>query len=51
MSFGAGELVLSDAITDAAAVDTSVLDQRVFKLKGKSEPFHAWVERVQPHPN
>ena len=48
---GAGELVLSDAITEAAAVDTSVLDQRVFELKGKSEPFHAWVERVQSHPN
>lgn len=44
---GAGELVLSDAIADAAVIDTSVLDRRVFELKGKSEPYHAWVERIQ----
>jgi adenylate cyclase len=45
-SAGRGELVLSAGIADAADVDTRGLEQRVLELKGKSEPFPAWVERV-----
>ena len=41
-----GELVLSDEIADAAGVDTADLERRVLDLKGKAEPFPAWVEKV-----
>lgn len=42
---GGGELILSQEIVDAAGVDTSGMEQRVLELKGKSEPFTAWVDR------
>ena len=44
---GSRELAMSDAIAAAAEVDTSTLERRVFELKGKSEPFNAWVEQAQ----
>jgi class 3 adenylate cyclase len=42
-----GELAMSDDIVAAAEVDTSGLDRRVLELKGKAEPFNAWIERVR----
>jgi adenylate cyclase len=42
---GRGELALSEEIIEAAQVDTSALDHRVFELKGKSQPLDAWVEQ------
>lgn len=41
-----GELVLSDEIVAAAAIDTNGLERRSLDLKGKAEPFPAWVEKV-----
>jgi adenylate cyclase len=41
-----GELVLSADIVSAAGVDTAELERRVLDLKGKAEPFPAWVERI-----
>lgn len=41
---GGGELVMSQDIVQAAAVATDALERRVLDLKGKSEPFTAWVE-------
>jgi len=38
-----GEVVLSQAIIDATEVDTSSLRHRSLALKGKTEPFEAWV--------
>lgn len=45
-----GELAMSDDIVAAAEVDTSGLDRRVLELKGKAEPFNAWIERVRVIP-
>jgi adenylate cyclase len=45
-----GELAMSDDIVAAAEVDTSGLDRRVLELKGKVEPFNAWIERVRVIP-
>lgn len=45
-SAGRGELVLSDDIVDAAGVDTTGLERRRLDLKGKAQPFPAWMERV-----
>lgn len=42
----AGEVVLSQAAVDEAAIDTTALTARKLDLKGKSEPFDAWVWRV-----
>jgi len=42
-SAAGGELILSDAIIRAAEVDTSDLKLRHLELKGKAEPFAAWV--------
>lgn len=41
---GGGELVMSEAIAEAAAVDTGGLVHRRFDLKGKEGAFPAWVE-------
>lgn len=40
----AGELLMSSAITNAVDLDTSGLEERHMELKGKAEPFQAWVE-------
>ena len=39
-----GELVMSNQIVEAASVDTVGLDRRLLDLKGKAEPFPAWIE-------
>ncbi len=41
---GPGELVLSNAIAVAAGVDTTSLSHQYYELKGKAEPFPAWVQ-------
>lgn len=41
-----GELVLSDQIVAAAGIDTATMERRSLELKGKVEPFPAWVEHV-----
>lgn len=42
----AGEVVVSQAIVEEANVDPSGLESRELQLKGKTEPFDAWVWRV-----
>jgi len=42
----AGELLLSEQIAKASGTDTSQMDHRMLDLKGKSDPFPAWVEHV-----
>lgn len=44
-----GELALSDEIVAAAHIDTSGLERRMLDLKGKSEPFPTWIEKVGTH--
>ncbi len=39
-----GELLLSEAIARETSADTSLMQQRDLELKGKSDPFTAWVE-------
>jgi adenylate cyclase len=39
-----GELVMSEAIADAAGVDTRSLQHRMYDLKGKEGRYPAWVE-------
>jgi adenylate cyclase len=39
----AGEVVMSQAIVDQIGVDTARLEHRLLTLKGKAEPFPAWV--------
>lgn len=41
-----GELVLSEDIVTSAAIETAGLERRVLDLKGKADPFPAWVERI-----
>lgn len=41
---GGGELVMSDAIVAAAAVDTDGLAHRQYELEGKERAFPAWVQ-------
>lgn len=41
-----GELVLSDQIVTAAEVAPAGLERKALVLKGKAEPFPAWVEKV-----
>jgi hypothetical protein len=41
-----GELAMSDAVAKAADVDTESLERRYLDLKGKADPFLAWIERV-----
>ena len=40
---GVGEILVSDAAYSSAGLDLGELDQRQLELKGKSEPFLAWV--------
>lgn len=48
---GAGEVVISQAVVEEAGIDSSTLDHRLLDLKGKAEPFDAWVWRVgDPEP-
>jgi adenylate cyclase len=42
-----GELAMSDAVATATGVDTSTLERRYLDLKGKAEPFLAWIERTE----
>ena len=42
----AGEVVLSGAMLDGAHIQSSDLEHRVLSLKGKTEPFDAWVWAV-----
>lgn len=42
----AGEVVMSGAVVEGTGVDAEALEHRVLQLKGKSEPFDAWVWRV-----
>lgn len=39
-----GELIMSESIVQASQADTHDLEPRLLDLKGKSEPFPAWVE-------
>lgn len=39
----AGEVVLSQAVVDEIGLDSSALEHRRLDLKGKSDPFDAWV--------
>jgi adenylate cyclase len=43
---GAGELVMSEAAATAAGVETTSLEHLTLDLKGKAEPFPAWIEKV-----
>ncbi len=43
-----GELAMSDAIVEVASVDTEGLERRLLDLKGKAEPFPAWIEKAPP---
>jgi adenylate cyclase len=45
-SAAAGEVVLSQAVLDDVGVDSSGLEHRLLDLKGKAEPFEAWVWQV-----
>ncbi len=38
-----GEVVLSNAVVKATGTDTASLERRSLQLKGKAEPFDAWV--------
>lgn len=44
---GSGELFLSEAIAESTSADTSRMERRLLELKGKSEPFGAWVETLR----
>jgi adenylate cyclase len=41
-----GELAMSIDIASAAGINTDPLERRLLSLKGKAEPFPAWIERV-----
>lgn len=41
-----GELAMSDRIVEAAGLDTDGMERRDLDLKGKAEPFPAWIEAV-----
>lgn len=43
-----GELLLSSSIAEAVGLDTSALEERHLELKGKAEPFPAWMEKTPP---
>jgi len=46
----AGELAMSEAVVEAANVDTAALEHRLVDLKGKAEPFPAWIETASGQP-
>lgn len=39
-----GELMMSEAIAKAAAIDTGHMERRLLDLRGKAEPYPAWIE-------
>lgn len=41
-----GELLMSSSIAETVALDTSSLEKRHLQLKGKAEPFPAWMEKT-----
>ena len=41
-----GELLISEAMVEATGMDTTRLAKRELDLKGKSEPFGAWLEKA-----
>jgi adenylate cyclase len=41
---GPGELVISDPLAEAAGLETTGLERRHLELKGKADPFPAWIE-------
>lgn len=43
-SAASGELLLSQELAVKTSADTSHMERRLLDLKGKSEPFSAWVE-------
>jgi len=43
---GPGEVLVSDAVREAAALDTDGWEERLLQLKGRSEPVTAWAMRV-----
>jgi len=43
---GPGEVLVSDAVREAAALDTAGWEERLLQLKGRSEPVTAWAMRV-----
>ncbi len=45
-----GELAMSDKIVETANIDTTGMEHKLFDLKGKSAPFHAWIEKT-PKPS
>ncbi len=42
-----GEIVLSESTVRKAAIETTHLEHRKLKLKGKSEPVVAWVMTLE----
>lgn len=42
-----GELIMSQAVAEAAGVDTSGLEERLLELRGKAEPFPVWIETAR----
>jgi adenylate cyclase len=48
---GPGELIISDDAAIAAGLETAELRYELLALKGKSEPFPAWVESVKEATN
>lgn len=49
-SADSGQLVISEAIAREAGVDTTGMEHQQLQLKGKAEPFPAWVWRVDHGP-
>jgi adenylate cyclase len=47
-SAAAGELLVSSAAALAARLDTSGLERRELRLRGRSEVVEAWVSHVEP---
>jgi adenylate cyclase len=40
---GTGEILVSKEAADAAGLDTAGLESRRLELRGRAEPFDAWV--------
>lgn len=45
---GIGEMILSEDVRAAVELDQTEMESRKLDLKGKSEPFDAWVVKVSP---
>lgn len=44
---GSGEVIASDAVIQAARVNTADMQPRRLELKGRTVPMDAWVIRVR----